>query len=92
MNYNVRSFCFLVLTLAAMVGCSSGTSTKDSKKGAAPLDRVQGKAQVVEDSAGATDAALNAGGPSVYLWEGTRRYRLFLRTPVEVSPRERVCR
>ena len=38
----------------------------------------------MESGAGAADAALNAGGPSVYLWEGTRRYRLFLRTPVEI--------
>ena len=84
MNYNGRIFCFLVLTLAALCGCSSGPSAKDAKKGAVPLDRVQGRAQVVQDSGGATDATLNAGGPNVFLWEGTRRYRLFLRTPVEV--------
>jgi len=47
-------------------------------------DRIQGKAQVLVESGGATDAALNAGGPSMYLWEGTHRYRLFLRTAVEV--------
>src|ERR1035441_9392728 len=39
--------------------------------------------QRLEES-GTSDAALNAGGPSVYLWEGMHRYRLFLRTPVEV--------
>ena len=36
------------------------------------------------ESGGATDAALNAGGPSVYLWEGMRRYRLFSRTALDV--------
>ncbi|MGA3017434.1 MAG: hypothetical protein ABSF62_09980 [Bryobacteraceae bacterium] len=36
------------------------------------------------ESSGASDAALNAGGPSVYLWEGAHRYRLFLRTAAEV--------
>jgi hypothetical protein len=36
------------------------------------------------DGNGASDAALNAGGPSVYIWEGAHRYRLFLRTAVEV--------
>jgi hypothetical protein len=36
------------------------------------------------ESGGAADAALNAGGPSVYLWEGAHRYRLFLRTAVDV--------
>jgi hypothetical protein len=79
-----RIFCFLVLTLAALVGCSSKPSAQESKKAETALDRIQGKAQVLVESTGASDAALNAGGPSVYLWEGAHRYRLFLRTPVDV--------
>ena len=77
MNRNTRIFCFLVLTLAAFGGCSSGPPAKESKKAVTALDRIQGKAQVLVESNGATDAALNAGGPSVYLWEGVHRYRLF---------------
>jgi hypothetical protein len=84
MNRNARIFCFLILTLAALVGCSSKPSAQDSKKAETALDKIQGKAQVLTESGGASDAALNAGGPSVYLWVGARRYRLFLRTPVEV--------
>jgi hypothetical protein len=84
MNRNARIFSFLVLTLAALGGCSSKPPAKESKKAGAALDRIQGKAQVLVESAGASDAALNADGPSVYLWEGAHRYRLFLRTPVEV--------
>ena len=84
MNRNARIFCFLVFTLAALVGCSSQPSAQDSKKAETALDKIQGKAQVLTESGGASDAALNAGGPSVYLWVGARRYRLFLRTPVEV--------
>jgi hypothetical protein len=85
MNRNVRIFCFLAFTLAALGACSSGPAVKDSKKAAAAPDRIQGKAQVLEEvDGGATDAALNAGGPSVYLWVGLHRYRLFLRTAVEV--------
>ena len=85
MNRNARIFCFLVFTLAALGGCSSGPPAKESKKAGTALDKIQGKAQVLTESGGgATDAALNAGGPSVYLWEGTHRYRLFLRTPAEV--------
>jgi hypothetical protein len=84
MNRNARIFCFLVLTLAAMVGCSSKPSAQESKKAETALDRIQGKAQVLVESSGASDAALNAGGPSVYLWEGAHRYRLFLRTAIEV--------
>ena len=84
MNRNARIFCFLVLTLAALVGCSSKPSAQDSKKAETALDKIQGKAQVLTESGGASDAALNAGGPSVYLWQGANRYRLFLRTPVDV--------
>jgi hypothetical protein len=83
MNRNARIFCFLVIALAALGGCSSQQAAKESKKAATVLDKIQGKAQVL-DSAGAADAALNAGGPSVYLAEGMHRYRLFLRTPVDV--------
>jgi hypothetical protein len=83
MNCNARIFCFLLLALGALGGCSSEPA-KESKKAGTALDKIQGKAQVLVESVGATDAALNAGGPSVYLTDGTRRYRLFVRTPVEV--------
>ena len=84
MNRKPCIFCFLVLTLAALGGCSSEPPAKESKKTATALDKIQGKAQVLVESSGATDAALNAGGPSVYLGDGTNRYRLFLRTAVDV--------
>jgi hypothetical protein len=84
MNRNSCIFCFLVLTLTALGGCSSQPAANEPKKAAAAPDRIQGKAQVLDESGGASDAALNAGGSSIYLWEGTRRFRLFLRTPVEV--------
>ncbi|HUI57492.1 MAG TPA: hypothetical protein VLY04_21090 [Bryobacteraceae bacterium] len=84
MNRNARVFCFLALTLAAVVGCSSQPPAKESKKAESALQTIQGKAQVLDEQGGAMDAALNAGGSSVYLWVGTRRYRLFLRTPFEV--------
>jgi hypothetical protein len=84
MNRDARIFCFLVLTLVALGGCSSKPSANESKKAETAPDRIQGKAQVLEESGGASDAALNSGGPSVYLWEGANRYRLFLRTATEV--------
>ncbi len=86
MNSNARILCFLVLTLTVLGSCSSEPA-KESKKAGTALDRIQGKAQVLVEAGGATDAALNAGGSSVYLLEGARRYRLYLRTPVD-SPRE----
>jgi hypothetical protein len=84
MNRNKCILCFLVLTLAVLAACSSQPTANQSKKAWAPPDKIQGKIQVLLESTGASDAALNAGGSSVYLWEGTRRYRLFLRTPVDV--------
>ena len=86
MNRNARILSVLVLTLAVWSGCSSKPSADEGKKAAAALDRIQGKAQVLIESGGAMDAALNAGSTSsVYIWEGTRRYRLFFKTPYEVT-------
>jgi len=76
MNRDARIFCFLVLTIAALAGCSSEPA-KQSKKAASAPDKILGKAQVLIESGGSTDAALNAGGTnSVYIWEGMKRYRL----------------
>ena len=86
MNRNARMFCFLVFTLAVWSGCSSKPSADEAKKAAVALDRIQGKAQVLIEGGGAMDAALNAGSTSsVYIWEGTRRYRLFFKRPYEVT-------
>jgi len=60
MNRSARIFCFLVLTLAAMVGCSSKPSAQESKKAETAPDKIQGKAQVLVESGGASDAALNS--------------------------------
>jgi hypothetical protein len=87
MYRNAYVFCFLVLSLFVLVGCSSGPSTKESKKAATVLDKIQGKAEQVSSESTSTDAALNAGGPSMYLVDGLRRYRLFFKTalPVELG-------
>jgi hypothetical protein len=80
---NPRTHIFpLVLALAAFSGCSSEQA--DSKKARITPDRIQGKAQVLTDATGATETAMSAGGPAVYIWEGMRRYRLFLNTPAEL--------
>jgi hypothetical protein len=86
MNRNAYIFSFLVLTLAGLVGCSSAPPAKDSKKAGTALDKIQGKSQIVQTETTQIDSALNAGGPSVYIWEGARRYRLFFKTAVEVVP------
>lgn len=81
-----RSACTLILaafTLAALVGCSSKPPASEAKKADIKLDKIQGKAQVM-DPDGSTDAALNPGQTSTYLWEGTNRYRLFMRTAADV--------
>jgi hypothetical protein len=84
MDRNQSICCSIVLALAALSGCSSEPSPKQSKKVETAPDKIQGKALVQMASGNASDAALNAGGPSVFLVEGMRRYRLFLRTPAEV--------
>jgi len=76
----------LVLALAGLGGCSSAPSGKESKKAAAAPDKVQGKAQIVESETSLADAALNGGGPSVYLLDGMHRYRLFFKESIPVDP------
>lgn len=85
MNRNAYISLFLIIILVALSGCSSGPATEQSKKTGTTLHRIQGRAQVVPE-ANAADAALNAGGPTVFIWEGVRRYRLFLKTAVPVVP------
>jgi hypothetical protein len=83
MKRNTWIFCCLIFTLAGLSGCSSQPPAKESKKAATAPDRIQGRVELQAPST-PSDGAMNAGGPSVYLWQGLRRYRLFLRTPVEV--------
>jgi len=83
MNRTAGSFCLLALAIAGLGGCSSGPAANEAKKAAAPLDKIQGKALITGENTG-TDAALNAGGPSVYLIDGLHRYRLFFNTAAEV--------
>jgi hypothetical protein len=74
---NAHVSCLLVLTIAGLGGCSSEPSGKESQKAAAAPDKIQGKAQVNLNETSESDAALNGGGPSVYLLDGLHRYRLF---------------
>jgi hypothetical protein len=82
MTRNTSVFCFLVL-VAGLAGCSS---EPPAKQAAAPPDKIHGKAQILLNEATALDAALNAGGPSVYLVDGLNRYRLFFNKPFQVEP------
>jgi hypothetical protein len=84
MSRNTNVFCFLVSTLAGLAGCSSEPSAKESKPAAAP-DKIQGKAQILLTETTSLDAAMNAGGPSVYLVDGLNRYRLFFNKPFQVE-------
>src|SRR3984893_11365076 len=84
MTQNLYVFCFLVLTLAGLAGCSSKPSAETSKQATAP-DKIQGKAQLLLTESTASDAAINAGGPSVYLVDGLNRYRLFFNKAFQVE-------
>src|ERR1700680_412415 len=85
MTRNTYVFSFLVLTLAGLAACSSEPNAKASKAATAP-DKIQGKAQILLDESTASDAAMNAGGPSVYLVDGLNRYRLFFNKAFQVEP------
>jgi hypothetical protein len=74
---------FLVLTLVGLTGCSSEPPVKQA---AATPDKIHGKALVDLSETTALDAAMNAGGPSVYLVDGLNRYRLFFKQAAEVNP------
>jgi len=87
MTRNAYVFCFILLILAVLTGCSNGPASTSKGPAKAAPDRIQGKSQVVLTETTATDTALNADGPSVYLIDGLRRYRLFFNkaTPVEAG-------
>ncbi|HZU26461.1 MAG TPA: hypothetical protein VFA04_13120 [Bryobacteraceae bacterium] len=74
----------LLLGLAALGGCSSQPGKEASKPATAP-DKIQGKALVADWESTPADAALNAGGPTVYLVDGLRRYRLFFNKAIPVE-------
>src|SRR5580658_10334190 len=79
---HLRVLCFPLLVLAGLAGCSSEPVAKQ----AAPApDKIQGKAIVRLSETTALDAALNAGGPSVYLVDGLNRYRLFFNKASQVE-------
>jgi hypothetical protein len=79
---NRHGLSFLIFSLAGLAGCSSQPPAKQTT--AAP-DKIQGKALTVLTETSASDAALNAGGPSVYLVDGLNRYRLFFNQALEVK-------
>lgn len=84
-----RHVCFassVVLALAFLGGCSSKPSEAETKKASVTLQKIKGRIQLLTDNSGTVgDSALNPGGPAIYLWEGTKRYRLFVRKPTEFS-------
>jgi len=82
MTRNTYVFCFLVLALAGLAGCSSNPPAKQA---AAAPDKIQGKAQIAANETTESEASLNAGGPSVYLVDGLNRYRLFFNKPFPVE-------
>ena len=83
MNRTPYVFCLPVLALVSLTGCSSEPAVKPVV--AAP-DKIQGKSQILFTETTALDAALNAGGPSVYIVDGLNRYRLFFNKAFTVEP------
>ena len=84
MNRNTPIFNLLIVALVALGGCSSSPSPSATKKAGPPIQKIQGKAQVLDVAGPTSDAALNSGGPSVFIWEGKQRYRMFFRKTADV--------
>jgi hypothetical protein len=76
---------WLLVLAAGLAGCGGQNSTKEGKPPAAALHQIRGVLQAVPASTGA-DSALNAGGDSLYLRQGVKRYRLFLKAPLDAAP------
>lgn len=83
MTRNTYVFSFLILAVAGLAGCSSEPVAKQA---AVPLDKIHGTSLIALNESTALDAALNAGGQSVYLVDGLNRYRLFFNNAFEVQP------
>jgi len=85
MNRNTLIFSFVVVMVGAMTGCSSKPA-EEATKAKTELHRIQGKTQVLMDTGGTGEASLNPGKPPITILDGTRRYRLFSKQPLEVVP------
>ncbi len=83
MNRNAYLFCSLVFTLAALGGCSSKPSADEAE---VVQDKIQGEIQINLSETSSADAALNGGGPTIYLLEGMHHYRLFFNRAIQVEP------
>ena len=81
-----RSFVVAVVVagLAGLAGCSSKPAGSETATTKVPIEKIQGKVQI-QLQPSPSEAGLNSGGPSVFLWEGVRRNRLFFKTPTEVT-------
>jgi hypothetical protein len=80
-----RMLFFLAAMAVILLGaCSSEPRNKQAAKPGAAFDKIQGKIQVLAQAFGSADASLNEGRPTVYLWEGVRRYTLYFRKPIDV--------
>lgn len=89
MNRNLCITSVLLLTLAALSGCSNKPSAEESRKAKTAPDRIQGKAQLLpKTGGGGADAGLSVGESFVYLWQGMHRYRLFFRAAAETRQGE----
>lgn len=74
----------VVLAVAGLGGCGGEKSSKELKQTTVALHHIKGK-MLTMPAANASDAGLSAGGDSLFLIDGVRRYRLFVKAPVDVT-------
>jgi hypothetical protein len=74
-----------VLAVAGLSGCGGDKKAATGKTAAPAPHQITGKLEANSATTGA-DSALNAGGDSLFIRNGVKRYRLFVKTPVEATP------
>ena len=79
----------LLPVLAALSGCSSAPPAGDAKKAAPAPFKAEGKVRTGFMMDATSDADLNGGGPSVFLYVGKQQYRLFSRRTAAVTDKSR---
>jgi len=75
------------VAVGALIGCGGDKKAASEKSAARVLHQITGKLETSQATTGA-DSALNAGGDSLFIRNGVKRYRLFVKSPVDVAPGE----
>lgn len=75
----------VAVAVAGLSGCGGDKKVAGGKQAAPAPHQIKGKLETSPAVNGA-DSALNAGGDSLFIRNGVKRYRLFVKAPMDVAP------